>query len=149
MHYVVRHEINQREDNEDSFQVLPLLCGLGQSPLVMLAIADGMGGHAHGEHVSHEALRRISLGLMDALCVSPAINQGAAPFDLDPEALAKALYGAFHQANDYIRRMVESNQWGKAGTTIVVALIVGDRVVVGNLGDSPLLHYAASSFRRA
>lgn len=52
---------------------------------------------------------------------------------------------ALEQANAHVRRMVEANKWGKAGSTVVVAAIPGDAAVVANLGGSPLFPYQARS----
>jgi len=143
--YLVRSETNQRENNEDSFQIFSLLPALGQSPIVVLAVADGMGGHAYGEHVSREALRKISLSLFEQLTVEPSINRLEALLPVDAETLSQALINALEQANAHVRRMVEANKWGKAGSTIVVATVLDDVAVVANLGDSPLFHYQAST----
>lgn len=142
---VVCSETNQRENNEDSFQVLTLTPALGEPPVVVLGVADGMGGHAYGEHVSREALRKVSLSLFEQLIVEPSINRLETLAPLDKEKLSQALLSALEQANAHVRRMVEANKWGKAGSTIVVAAILHDTAVVTNLGDSPLFHYEASS----
>lgn len=142
---VVCSETNQRENNEDSFQVFALVPGLGQHPIVVLAVADGMGGHAYGEHVSREALRKVSLSLFEQLTVEASLNCSEIASTLDAERIARALMNALEQANAHVRRMVEANKWGKAGSTLVVAALVRDTAVVANLGDSPLFHYQASS----
>ncbi len=64
--YAVRSETNQRENNEDSFQILQLIPHLGEDPITVLVVADGMGGHAHGEDVSREALRKFSTAFFRA-----------------------------------------------------------------------------------
>jgi len=141
--YAVRSLQNGREENEDSYQVMAISPRPGGQPLYLLAVADGMGGHSYGEIVSKEALRKIALSLVDQLCLEPGINQPPGEAVFSVEVLEKNLYEALQQANAHVRRMVESNHWGKAGTTVVVALIFKDTVVVGNLGDSPLIHYQA------
>ncbi|MCS6863068.1 MAG: protein phosphatase 2C domain-containing protein [Abditibacteriales bacterium] len=142
---VVCSETNQRENNEDSFQVFSFVPAIGQSPVVVLAVADGMGGHAYGEHVSREALRKVSLSLFEQLTVEPSLNCLNILPPLDEERLAQALLSALEQANAQVQRMVKANQWGKAGSTIVVAAILHNTAVVANLGDSPLFHYQACS----
>lgn len=141
--YVVRSETNQRENNEDSFALFSFRPEFTQPPLFILAIADGMGGHAYGEHVSHEALRKVSLSLFEQLSFERSVNRHSTIEPLDVDMIAKALWSALEQANVHVQRMVQANKWGKAGSTIVVAAILGSAVVVANLGDSPLFHYQA------
>jgi protein phosphatase len=143
--YTVRSETNQRQNNEDSFQVLPLAIAPGQKPLFVLSIADGMGGLAYGEKVSREALKKVSIALFEELVVEPSINCWQSLPPIDANRLSQALTNALEQANAHLRRMVEANKWGKAGSTIVVAGIIEDTAVVVNLGDSPLFHYQARS----
>jgi serine/threonine protein phosphatase PrpC len=141
--YFVKSETNQRENNEDSFLIyrLPLIHDI----ITILAIADGMGGHAFGEQVSREALRKMSLALFEQLCIDPVINQQPVSQALDADSIGQALWNAFEQANVFIKRMVQINKWGKAGSTIVVAAISGNIAVVANLGDSALFHYEKSN----
>jgi protein phosphatase len=141
--YAVRSEINQRHNNEDSFQIFALSLGWGRSLLPVLAVADGMGGHAHGEDVSREALRKISLALFEQLSVAPSLNQLQPPAPPDANTLSAALQNSIAQANDYVKKMVDVNRWGKAGSTVVIAAILENTAVVANLGDSPLFHYRA------
>ncbi|WP_017718681.1 PP2C family protein-serine/threonine phosphatase [Kamptonema formosum] len=141
--YAVRNEINQRQNNEDSFQIFAISLGWGRALLPVLAVADGMGGHSHGEDVSREALRKISLTLFEQLSVAPSLNQLQPPAPPDAKTLSVALQTSIVQANDYVQRMVDVNRWGKAGSTVVVAAILENTAVVANLGDSPLFHYRA------
>jgi serine/threonine protein phosphatase PrpC len=141
--YAIRNRQNEREQNEDSYHIMTISPHIGSDLIYVLAVADGMGGHVYGELVSKEALRKISLSLVDSLCVEPGINQPMGEDAIQIETLKEHLYESLQQANAHVRRMVETNHWGKAGTTVVVALILNDTVVVGNLGDSPLFHFQA------
>lgn len=141
--YVVRSLQNGREQNEDSYLIMALSPRVGGGPIYLLAVADGMGGHVYGECVSKEVLRKISLSLVDGLCVEPGVNHPLSQDAVQAETLKQYLYEALQQANLHVRRMVEANHWGKAGTTVVVALVSHNTVVVGNLGDSPLFHFQA------
>jgi len=139
--YLVRSELNARENNEDSFAAFVLTPAPGQNPIYVLAVADGMGGHAYGELVSREALRRMSLALLEELTVQPSINPPKEVLPVTPAEIEKALINALEQANAHVKRMVEANKWGKAGSTLVVAAIGENNAIAVNLGDSPLFHY--------
>ncbi len=142
--YVVKSEINHRDDNEDSFLITELTPVLAGPVLPVLAIADGMGGLEHGGDVSREALRRTVLALLESIQIEPRLNRSDTAEPMTVEVLQKALWGALEQANAQVRRMVQANGWHTAGSTIVVALLVGETVVAANLGDSPLFHYDAT-----
>ncbi len=143
--YLVRSEKNARENNEDSFAVFILIPAPGQDPIHLLAVADGMGGHAYGELASREALRKMSLVLLEELTVQRSINHLEEATPVIPAEIAKALMNALEQANAHIKRMVKANKWGKAGSTLVAAAIWGNTAIVVNLGDSPLFHYQPST----
>lgn len=154
--YAVRSEQNGRDKNEDSFHVYALAPLPHDAPLHVLAVADGMGGHEHGELVSLEALRKISHALFEDLIVEATLNRtdNLPPFRrpsahqaFSPERLKSAVLGALEQASAHVRRMVEVNGWKKAGSTAVVAIVCGRRVVAANLGDSPLFHFDARERR--
>lgn len=138
---IVRSETNQRDNNEDSFQILEIVPTFGRSPVTVLAVADGMGGHAYGEEVSREALRKVSLALFEHLAVEPSLNRLQPALAADFKTVSQALINALEVANAHIQRMVKANKWGNAGSTIVVAAILEDTAVVAYLGDSPMFHY--------
>lgn len=138
--YYVRSEINQRDNNEDSFLAFQFSPSVNQASITVLAIADGMGGHQHGEHISTEGLRRFSRALFEALTIEKSLNSSTNPV-ISTEDIAQALESALEQTNAYINRMVEANKWNKAGSTLVVAVIYDKSAVITNLGDSPLYHF--------
>lgn len=139
--YLTRSRTNARENNEDSFLVFTL-GPANEQPIPVLALADGMGGHDHGENISQEGLRKVALSLFEELCVAPALNRTSPP-PPTADALAETLWTAIQQANHHVRRMIELNKWAKAGSTIVLAAILGYKLIVANLGDSPAFLYRA------
>jgi PPM family protein phosphatase len=142
---VIRNEINQRKSQEDSFYVGTIIPGIGRSPIELLIIADGMGGYEHGGDVSEQAVRKLTLSLFEALAIVPNINQLEVRAEITIEELKKVLWESIELTQAYIRRTIENNHWNKAGTTIVVAAVMGDDVAIANVGDTPLFHYQASS----
>lgn len=132
-----RSQINGRAENDDSFLICPLA---GKRPVTLLAVADGMGGYAHGKDVSREALRRLALILFESLVVERQLDSLAATALPDLDETENFLRSAVWQVNEYVKRMIRQNEWDKAGTTLVAAVLVERVAVVVNLGDSPLLH---------
>ena len=107
-----------RSLNEDNFTVL-----LGQdAPLgdALLAVADGMGGHAAGEIASQMSLDL----LIDAL------SRSSSP-------TAQSLKASVERANDGVYRAssLGPNLQGM-GTTLVAGLLAGGMLHVSNVGDS-------------
>ncbi|NJM72665.1 MAG: serine/threonine-protein phosphatase [Scytonema sp. RU_4_4] len=144
--YVVYSQTNQRDQNEDSFQIFALTPALGQKPVIIMAVADGMGGHAYGEDVSQQTLRKLSLSLFEQLTIESSLNRCATEVTrMTSDDLSQVLLNGVEQANAYVRRMIEANKWGIAGSTVLVTAILDNIAVAINLGDSPLFHYQASS----
>ena len=103
-----------RERNEDAAAALTLPDGS-----LLLAVADGLGGHPGGAVASRTALDT----LVERLRADPPANPAA------------GLREAFEAAN----RAVRARQQGahaQMGTTLVAALVRGSRAWTANVGDS-------------
>jgi len=114
----------RREVNEDCLLVAP--------ETGALAVADGMGGHAAGEVASGiviDTLREF-LGQLEAPDSPASAGGGSIP---EPERLRTAI----RLANERIFKSIEQREELRGmGTTIVVALVQGDRLTIGSVGDS-------------
>jgi protein phosphatase len=112
LRYVARSDVGLiREGNEDSGYAGPFL----------LAVADGMGGHAAGEVASSVALATLAT-LED---------------DVPSTELLDALATAVNQANEAISDMVEKHpQLDGMGTTLTALLWSGRRLGLVHVGDS-------------
>jgi protein phosphatase len=124
LRYAVRSDVGLlREGNEDSAYAGPRL----------LAVADGMGGHAAGEVASSVAIAALS-GLDD---------------DQSTSDLMKALGEAVKRANQDLHDMVAADpSIGGMGTTLTAMLWSGTRVALCHIGDSRAYVLSGGEFRQ-
>jgi PPM family protein phosphatase len=139
------HEGMVRELDEDSLLTLDLRMvqnGKGHS-WGLFIVADGMGGHAAGEVASGLAIRGAAEVVMSAY-LTPTLDADA-PYE--EARLKEVVRKAILQANDYVLREARS-RGNDMGTTITMALVAGDRAVIGNIGDSRTYMYRDGTLRR-
>jgi serine/threonine protein phosphatase PrpC len=112
LRYSARSDVGLlREGNEDSAYASPRL----------LAVADGMGGHAHGEVASSVAITAMS-----------SLDRDASGGDL-----LSAIEAAVRDANRKLHEMVGRDPSLKGmGTTLTAMLWSGTRVALVHVGDS-------------
>ncbi|MCR5148393.1 MAG: Stp1/IreP family PP2C-type Ser/Thr phosphatase [Eubacterium sp.] len=110
----------KRDNNQDSIFMSDSPVG----PLPNLYIvADGMGGHAAGDFASQYAIRLV----VDFIKKSTIEN---------PISLLKR---AFVYASNEVYKEAEKDKYKNGmGTTMVAAVIIGNELYVGNIGDSRL-----------
>ena len=119
----------QRDHNEDTLLTLHTLLSDGDSnmPFGLFIVADGMGGHLHGEIASGSATRALAEYLVHKLY--PSL------MGLDPEpqneSLQEIMEIAVHEAHQAVLRRAPGG-----GTTLTAALMVGDHVTIAHVGDS-------------
>ena len=111
-----------RENNEDKFDFFDpdepeLLARRGS----LFAVADGMGGHAAGQIASELALKQTLRVYYQDSDQYPA------------DALRAAISEANSLVHDTASALVERSGMG---ATLTVAVIWGDRLIVGQVGDS-------------
>lgn len=115
----------RRDHNEDVG--IALAERIGEVPVALLLVADGMGGHAHGEvaaRLAADALAEQWPRLLARLAEGPG----------DAEAIAReALRAGYAEAE---RRIASAGRGSGMGTTLVAAVIVGDGAILANVGDS-------------
>ena len=114
-----------RTVDEDSILAADLSFGVNSenSKFLLLAVADGMGGHAKGEEASKIALNAIAKSVIPEL-----FND--TPFT---ELLEKGIQNANQDILDYTTKYPESSGMG---TTSVCAVVKGNEVHLANVGDS-------------
>ncbi len=119
----------QREHNEDSLLALTLTLA-GKSPNVpfgLYIVADGMGGHQYGEVASNAAIRVIAGQIVRKF----HSYLFALPTQQPEESLQEIMENAVKDAH----RAVQKDAPG-SGTTLTAALILGQQVTIGHVGDS-------------
>lgn len=139
------HQGMIREIDEDSLLELDLRMvqdSLGRS-WGLFIVADGMGGHDAGEIASGLAIRGAAEVVIRAY-LAPTVETDA-PYD--EERLRNIMVQAILQANEYVLREAQA-RGSDMGTTITMALVVGDRAIIGNIGDSRTYIYRDGALRR-
>ena len=95
-------------------------------------VADGMGGHKAGDYASRYTIERI---------VASVMRSGLQ----EPVAILK---GAIRKANELlVDESKEDESKRGMGTTVVIATIMEDKMIVANVGDSRL-YVVGSSMRQ-
>lgn len=114
-----------RHINEDSAWI-----GQTENGLDAAVVADGMGGHKAGEVASGLAVESLTRSL------------SAWSEDIALEASADKLRELIARANATVYEAASGNeQYSNMGTTVVIALIDGSKVLIGHIGDSRIYRY--------
>ena len=109
-----------RDHNEDSVTIVKNASGE-----ILMAVADGMGGHKGGEIASSIAITHIGKRFVDTSSVG------------NKEDAINFLKEIVSEANMLIYKYTEDNPESNGmGTTIVMALLTKEFLLFGNIGDS-------------
>lgn len=119
----------QRDHNEDTlFSMSAVVAdGVNDLPFGICIVADGMGGHQNGEMASRAAAR-ITARYLISHFYTALIDPNPDPMD---ESLQELLEHAVHEAQKGVLRNAPGG-----GTTLTCALLLGDQVTIGHIGDS-------------
>jgi serine/threonine protein phosphatase PrpC len=125
-----------RENNEDAFLTLRALMGpeASGSPLGLLVVADGLGGHAQGGEASLTAVRVASGSLVKEILLPLLADH---PTNDERRPIQEILTEATLSAN----RAVSQLQSG-AGTTLTSVLVIGHSAYVAHVGDTRAYYLA-------
>lgn len=118
----------QREHNEDALFMLTTNLAEGNTslPFGLYIVADGMGGHQHGEVASSLAIHAMASHMIQKLYL-PLLSGVEKPAD----SIQEILQGGIQNAHRDITKEVPGG-----GTTITAALVIGDKVTIAHVGDS-------------
>jgi protein phosphatase len=120
-HLAVESIAGKRPYQEDSVLAETLSDGR-----TLLAVADGMGGHAAGEIASALALKTL----------------------VEAVGERRPLGEAFRMANERVHKMASEPGKQGMGTTLVAVLVDGSQFSVANVGDSRVYLVSAEGIRR-
>jgi protein phosphatase len=119
----------QRDHNEDTIVVISALVADDQNemPFGIYIVADGMGGHIHGEAASKAAARVVARYLIQRVYYR-LIDPIPEPME---KSLQETMEGAVYEAQKAVQRFAPGG-----GTTLTCAMILGEQVTIGHVGDS-------------
>ncbi|GAP14608.1 serine/threonine protein phosphatase [Longilinea arvoryzae] len=119
----------QRDHNEDTIFSLSSVFADGSTelPFGLFVIADGMGGHQHGEIASGAAARAFGDYILQKLFTPFLIGDS----DSQSESLLELMENGVKEAQ---RAVVRKAPGG--GTTLTAALVLGEQVTMAHVGDS-------------
>lgn len=119
----------QRDHNEDALFSLTttLVSDTSQIPFGLYIVADGMGGHKHGEMASGIAVRAMASHVIREL-YTPLFSL---PSETPEQSLQEIMQAAVQNAHHTIL-----TQTPGGGTTMTAVLVLGDQLTIAHVGDS-------------
>jgi serine/threonine protein phosphatase PrpC len=119
----------QRDHNEDSLFVLNtnMISDSSSVPFGLFIVADGMGGHQHGEIASGVSIRAMVSYLLQKLYLPL--------YSLSPEPPEESLYELLQQGIYEAHKSILKAAAG-GGTTITAALVFSSQLIISHVGDS-------------
>lgn len=119
----------ERSHNEDALLLLNgfTLGTHSHSDFGVFLVADGMGGHRAGEVASAVSIRTVARKITEHTVLE--LLNGQDSTDTDP--LQDQLKQALEEANQAVVDTVPGG-----GTTLTAAILVGNQVTIGHVGDS-------------
>ena len=119
----------QREHNEDAlFALTTTLASNGDScPLGLYIVADGMGGHEHGEIASDLVVRSIASQIVRKVLMVFLALQPTSP----EESIQEILKSSVLEAHQLILKEAP-----KSGSTLTAILILDKQLSIAHVGDS-------------
>jgi protein phosphatase len=141
----------ERQINEDNVWAQVYVPSEGE-PIGLFVVCDGVGGHMGGECASHWAVETIKRELAYLFCppdprktvlLSQAEIEASSPEDMVTRfsvtrKIEAEVVKAVEKANQVVYNYAQNKpqEAAEAGTTISMAVVSGNRVVIANVGDS-------------
>jgi protein phosphatase len=131
-----------RTHNEDALLVVGAYQEGGEvlSPFRLSILADGMGGHRSGEVASALAARTVARHITQQVYLHVLSDE---EHSSSQPPLSEILIEAFNSANAVVAQTVPGG-----GTTLTVALMIGQRAHIAHVGDSRAYLVSAQGLRQ-
>lgn len=131
---MLSHRGRVRENNEDRLMLSSFRTQTGAQPVLLAVLADGVGGHRGGEVAAELGVQVVT----EAISTCTSLD--------DPPAL---IHSAIQAANRAIQAhaTAEPDVFGM-GATCVCVLLIGERLYLGNLGDSRAYLFSQNGLTR-
>lgn len=127
MEYSLRSHVGKVRSNNEDFIEHFNICENAH----IFIVSDGMGGHNKGEVASKIATQTvISLIEKDKSVIAESISTGKF------QDTMMLLVNSIKLANQVVYEEGEKEEFFGMGTTMVTAIIAGDRLLIANVGDS-------------
>ena len=141
----------ERDLNEDNVWAQVLEASEGGS-VGLFIVCDGLGGHLGGEVASHWAVETLKQELAEVFIrkdpratvrlTDAEINEGLDGIDAtrlsNSSKIESQVIEALQKANQVVREVAlkRPEQAADAGTTVSMAIVIGKRAIIANVGDS-------------
>jgi serine/threonine protein phosphatase PrpC len=119
----------QRDHNEDALFTLTTTLSSNHTnlPFGLYVVADGMGGHQHGEVASGIAVRSLVNHVIRKLFIPLMSIKPSSP----DQSLQEIMQEGIQEAHRSILKQVPGG-----GTTLTAALVLGEQMTIAHVGDS-------------
>lgn len=127
------HLVNQDYMLQSRFTVM------NDTGIDVVVVADGIGGLADGNIASHVASTTFVKNLYNEILEIYVPQRKYFTLTHYCDELKRAMIRAFEAANKSV--LAAASPGVRMGTTLSAAVILGDYMIVGNVGDSPVYYY--------
>lgn len=146
-HSSMTHPGKRRNNNEDNFYATTLdfkensINSVYKGKRGLYIVCDGMGGHESGEVASAKAISEIRSTILPSLCFSMGFDDIST---LLKSSIVEHANNSIFQLNEEQNRKMEK----RMGTTVVVSIIIDDKMYVAHVGDSRIYMVTRSEIKQ-